>query len=264
MFNFQRIFGLLSLSACLVLGTAGGVRSQEYTKVIGNRTVQLKSCGWKGDLIVCNLWFSVKSRHSEYDLRIPFSYVYPLHNSKHNIINDGYLSNNIVVDGNTGNGSSSFIVDPSQKHEITISTTQAASDTTNAVHIRMELVDETGNDIFEFKNISLGTLGSSSTRPVSPTRKVTRNNNSGTCPNGESLVTKAESRNFYLYICGDSQPTHYIGKAKDGGNSIVLPLSSYGNGKYVAKNGNVSYILTREFLIVTENGKAIVKERLQN
>lgn len=84
------------------------------------------------------------------------------------------------------------------------------------------------------------------------------------CPpnSGGSQFVSAETRNFYIYICGGDLPNTYVGVAKNrrtGG--IILPLRSSSNDRFVAVNGNVRYTLTRNELIVTQNGRVITRER---
>jgi hypothetical protein len=79
---------------------------------------------------------------------------------------------------------------------------------------------------------------------------------------GNTTYARVKTRNFYVNICGDSsRPTQYVGTS-NGGQAIVLPLSSSSRGRYVAVNGNVRYILTPSMLIVTQGGRTIVKERV--
>jgi hypothetical protein len=84
------------------------------------------------------------------------------------------------------------------------------------------------------------------------------------CPpnSGGSQFVTAETRSFYIYICGGDLPNTYVGVAKNrrtGG--IILPLQSSSNDRFVAVNRNVRYTLTRSELIVTQNGRVIVRER---
>lgn len=84
------------------------------------------------------------------------------------------------------------------------------------------------------------------------------------CPpsSGGSQFVTAETANFYIYICGGDLPNTYVGVAKNlKTGSIVLPLQSYSKDQFVAVNGNVRYTLTRHQLIVTRQGKIIVKEK---
>jgi hypothetical protein len=84
------------------------------------------------------------------------------------------------------------------------------------------------------------------------------------CPpnSGGSQFVTAETRSFYIYICGGDLPNTYVGVAKNrrtGG--IILPLQSSNNDRFVAVNRNVRYTLTRNELIVTQNGRVILRER---
>jgi hypothetical protein len=81
-------------------------------------------------------------------------------------------------------------------------------------------------------------------------------------PVASKTYKRVKTRSFYVNICGDSsRPTQYVGTS-NGGQAIVLPLSSYNNSRYVAVNGNVRYVLTSSFLTVTQGGRVIVKERV--
>ncbi|AKG23550.1 hypothetical protein [Calothrix sp. 336/3] len=85
------------------------------------------------------------------------------------------------------------------------------------------------------------------------------------CPenSGGSVFQASETRNFYVYICGGDLPNTYVGVAKNRNTGgIVLPIRSYNNSRFVAVNRNVRYTLTRSELIVTQNGKVIVRERI--
>jgi hypothetical protein len=77
------------------------------------------------------------------------------------------------------------------------------------------------------------------------------------CPNGKKTFVTAETTNFLLYICGQNTPTDYVGVSKSTKKSIFLPLKS-GN-QFVAKNGEYTYTVTRQFLTIAE-GRNIVKK----
>lgn len=84
------------------------------------------------------------------------------------------------------------------------------------------------------------------------------------CPpgSGGSQFVTAETASFYVYICGGDLPNTYVGVSKDltkGG--IILPLQSYNNDTFVAVSGEYRYTLSRNELIVTRNGKVIVREK---
>ncbi|MFB2933647.1 hypothetical protein ACE1B6_00035 [Aerosakkonemataceae cyanobacterium BLCC-F154] len=80
---------------------------------------------------------------------------------------------------------------------------------------------------------------------------------------GGSQFVSAETKNYLVYICGGDNPNTYVGMAKNGGNSISLPLQSYSRDRFVAVNGDTRYTLTRTELIVTQNGRVIVRQRAQ-
>ncbi len=76
-----------------------------------------------------------------------------------------------------------------------------------------------------------------------------------------SQFVAAETKNFLVYICGGDLPNTYVGVAKDGTTGrVTLPLQSYENDQFVAVNGNIRYTLTRNELIVTQNGREIARE----
>lgn len=80
---------------------------------------------------------------------------------------------------------------------------------------------------------------------------------------GGSQFVSAETKNYLVYICGGDNPNTYVGMAKNGGNSISLPLQSYSRDRFVAVNGDTRYTLTRTELIVTQKGRVIVRQRAQ-
>ena len=78
----------------------------------------------------------------------------------------------------------------------------------------------------------------------------------------DTTHARAVTKRFYVNICGSrSTPDRYVGSSKNG-QSIILPLKSYGNGTYTANNGKIRYTLTPNYLKVTENGRVIVKEKI--
>jgi hypothetical protein len=82
------------------------------------------------------------------------------------------------------------------------------------------------------------------------------------CGNGSTTYARAETKKYYVNICGNSsEPNLYLGAGKSG-QAIVLPLKSHSNGKYVATSGTIRYTLTSSYLTVTQNGRTILKERV--
>lgn len=80
---------------------------------------------------------------------------------------------------------------------------------------------------------------------------------------GGSQFVSAETKNYLVYICGGDNPNTYVGMAKNGGNSISLPLQTVARDRFVAVNGDTRYTLTRTELIVTQKGRVLVRERAQ-
>lgn len=80
---------------------------------------------------------------------------------------------------------------------------------------------------------------------------------------GGSLFVEAETRNFNLYICGGDYPAYYVGIAKNGSGGITLPLSNYSRDRFVARNRDTTYTLTRKQLLVTQRGRTIVREAIR-
>jgi hypothetical protein len=83
-----------------------------------------------------------------------------------------------------------------------------------------------------------------------------------TCTDGEKTFLAAETNNFEIAICGKNKPTHYVGKSKQGGSSIKLPLSKASQDRYIAKNGNVNYVVTPKYLTIVQNGRTIQQDAL--
>ncbi|MBD1942495.1 hypothetical protein H6F50_09025 [Coleofasciculus sp. FACHB-712] len=83
------------------------------------------------------------------------------------------------------------------------------------------------------------------------------------CP-GESQVHRmARSRNFFLYVCAEeNQPTYYVGTAKNGSGTIILPLSSVKGEVYTARNKGHVYVLDfdrQRLTIIFPSGRKVVQ-----
>jgi hypothetical protein len=103
--------------------------------------------------------------------------------------------------------------------------------------------------------------GSLDNQPSQPVQLAQR----GVCPRGNpSQFVHAETRNFTVYICGGDLPHTYVGIAKNGNGRITLPLQEVSRNTFVAvnrnNNGYYRYVLTRNLLTVTRNGRTIVRE----
>ncbi len=89
------------------------------------------------------------------------------------------------------------------------------------------------------------------------------------CPEGNNTFAKAETKNFFIYICGDDNPSSYISVARKSNRIINLPLNTSNQNslktkQYVATNGNIRFILTDKVLKVSRNGRNIIKEKVLN
>jgi hypothetical protein len=82
------------------------------------------------------------------------------------------------------------------------------------------------------------------------------------CGKGSTTYARAETKGYYVNICGDSGgPNRYLGASKSG-QVIVLPLQSYSDDKYTAASGNIRYIVTPNYLTVTQRGRTILKQKV--
>lgn len=103
--------------------------------------------------------------------------------------------------------------------------------------------------------------GKPSQNPVTQSTNLTLNQSSEVVCGSRTYV-RAETKGFYVNICGNSSgPTRYVGSGK-GGQVLVIPLKSYGSGKYVAVSGTIRYTLTSSYLKVTQNGRTIVNQKV--
>jgi hypothetical protein len=82
------------------------------------------------------------------------------------------------------------------------------------------------------------------------------------CGNGSTTYARAETKGYYVNICGNSDgPNRYLGAGKSG-QVIVLPLQSHSADKYTAASGNIRYIVTPNYLTVTQRGRTILKQKV--
>lgn len=96
----------------------------------------------------------------------------------------------------------------------------------------------------------------------SKTKLALYQSNEVTCGQNLTTYARAETKGYYVNICGNaSGPDRYLGSGKSG-QAIVLPLQSYSSGKYTAASGNIRYILTSNYLTVTQSGRTILKQRI--
>ncbi|NJM22118.1 MAG: hypothetical protein HC874_06030 [Richelia sp. SL_2_1] len=87
------------------------------------------------------------------------------------------------------------------------------------------------------------------------------------CPENNKTFAQAETQSFFIYICGNENPSSYISIARTNNTIINLPLQKTSqNGvktnQYIAINGNISFILTDKILRISRDGQNIVKEKV--
>lgn len=80
------------------------------------------------------------------------------------------------------------------------------------------------------------------------------------CNDGESMFVAAETRGFWINICGGDNPYDYVAVSKRDGASIRLKLRSYNRDQFVAVNGTYRYTLTPSRLRVTDRGRTLVNQ----
>jgi hypothetical protein len=98
-------------------------------------------------------------------------------------------------------------------------------------------------------------------RSVLPTGAVALNQSREVSCGGTTYV-RAETKGFYVNICGTSNGgKQWVGSGK-GGQALVIPLRSDSAGKYVAVSGTIRYTLTSSSLVVTQKGRTIVNQRV--
>lgn len=87
------------------------------------------------------------------------------------------------------------------------------------------------------------------------------------CPKGNNTFVQAETKSFFIYICGHKNPSSYVTVTRKSNQRINLPLTIWHqNGlranRYLAINGNIRFILTDKVLRVSRDGRNVVKEKV--
>jgi hypothetical protein len=87
------------------------------------------------------------------------------------------------------------------------------------------------------------------------------------CQESESTFVMAQTKDFWLNICGGDLPNTYVGVNKRTGAKIRLPLSSYSSDglAFTARNGNVQYLITfktakGDVLVVLQGQREILRQ----
>ncbi|MGB3638667.1 MAG: hypothetical protein WBA39_13995 [Rivularia sp. (in: cyanobacteria)] len=87
------------------------------------------------------------------------------------------------------------------------------------------------------------------------------------CPEGNNTFARAETKNFFIYICGSENPSSYVSVTRKSNRIVNLPLT-LGNqndakaNRYIATNGNIRFVLTNKVLRVSRGGRNVVKEKV--
>jgi hypothetical protein len=109
--------------------------------------------------------------------------------------------------------------------------------------------------------LSLASENTTTKRSILPTGAVALNQSREVSCGGTTYV-RAETKGFYVNICGTSNGgKQWVGSGK-GGQALVIPLRSSSGGKYVAVSGNIRYTLTSSSLVVTQKGRTILNQRV--
>jgi len=87
-------------------------------------------------------------------------------------------------------------------------------------------------------------------------------NNSLICPDQTKILYRAVSKSYLMYICGAKNPTHYVGIAKDGTQGITLRLRSFDRTRFSADNGENSYTIATDRLIIKKDGN-VIQEKIE-
>ena len=87
------------------------------------------------------------------------------------------------------------------------------------------------------------------------------------CPEDNNTFAQAETKSFFIYICGKSNPSSYVSVTRKSNRSINLPLQKWNQSgvkasRYIATNGNIRFVLTDKVLRVSRNGRNVVKEKV--
>ncbi|MEO1431917.1 MAG: hypothetical protein AAFV71_23210 [Cyanobacteria bacterium J06633_8] len=87
------------------------------------------------------------------------------------------------------------------------------------------------------------------------------------CPEGNNTFARAETKSFFIYICGIENPRSYVSVSRKSNRRINLPLKKWNqnskkNDRYLATNGNISFILTSKVLRVSRGKRNVIKEKV--
>jgi hypothetical protein len=108
----------------------------------------------------------------------------------------------------------------------------------------------------------LSLASANTTQQSIPTGAIALNQSNEVVCGGGITYVRAETKGFYVNICGNSSGgKQWVGSGK-GGQALIIPLRSSSGGKYVAVSGTIRYTLTSSSLVVTKSGRTIVNQRV--
>ena len=102
----------------------------------------------------------------------------------------------------------------------------------------------------------------STARLTNPNSEVSTENIS-ICPESTKILYRATSKDYWLYICGAKNPTHYVGQSKDGSQGIMLRLRYYDRTQFSADNGETNYTIAANRLVIRKGGKIIYQDKIE-
>jgi hypothetical protein len=83
------------------------------------------------------------------------------------------------------------------------------------------------------------------------------------CPDNTKIMYRATSKHYAVYICGNKNPTHYVGLARDGSQGITLRLRYYDRTQFSADNGDTNYTIAAERLTIKKVDRVIYRQKIQ-
>jgi hypothetical protein len=100
--------------------------------------------------------------------------------------------------------------------------------------------------------------------PTKPAKVSSDSNDSNLiCPDNTKILYRATSKHYLMYICGNKNPTHYVGHSKDGSEGITLRLRYYDRSRFSADNGDTNYTIAANKLIISKDSKVIYQEKIE-
>jgi hypothetical protein len=190
---------------------------------------KLQGCQHKGDTVVCKfIVTNLKSQKRS---------VYMINQSNYggntriiDISGNEFLTNAIYLGNSHVN---TLLSNVPMKGSVSFKNVPRSVNKLTVLDIKYRAGDAEATSV-QFNNITIS--GGSKTTSELPTESNTSDTASAsTCDDGEKTFLAAETNNFDIAICGKNKPTHYVGKSKQGGSSIKLPLSKASQDRYIAR-----------------------------